>query len=280
CYITVENFDAERAVYQRLLDYLGKRRVKGVALVPYSGQAHASDDPQKQALDLRSEPTTIKPVTVSYPPISNPGISVSGAPTDYSSRSAYSDHLESIPRNNKQTGKQVDYETVLSRYVASLAKDNRTTDILALYSGEIKKYPDEQGLYEQMLQWLGQTNLVDEQLRVYQQALRTFPSTTWHDRLARWFVRNSRTKEFEALSRELLAKVNDKESEAYLQEFIKGGVNADPASFDAKLYVALYSLAHQRFPHNLQFVTGLLQFYVAHQQWEQWRTLVAEYYFE
>jgi hypothetical protein len=47
---------------------------------------------------------------------------------------------------------------------------------------EIKKYPGEQALYEQMLQWLGQTNLVDEQLRVYQEALRAFPSTTWRDR--------------------------------------------------------------------------------------------------
>jgi hypothetical protein len=29
---------------------------------------------------------------------------------------------------------EVDYETVLQRYVASLAKDNRTSDILALYA--------------------------------------------------------------------------------------------------------------------------------------------------
>ena len=53
-----------------------------------------------------------------------------------------------------QTG-SVDYATVLARYVASLDKENRTPDILALYANEIKKYGDEQGLYEQMLQWLG-----------------------------------------------------------------------------------------------------------------------------
>ncbi|HEX3250693.1 MAG TPA: tetratricopeptide repeat protein [Pyrinomonadaceae bacterium] len=281
CYITVQNFDAERAVYQRILDYLGQHRIKGVTLVPHSGQSATSNDPQRQqqVLDLRSEPTTVKPVTVSYPPIS--GISLPGESTDsnYPSSSSYPDYLESVPRDNKRAS-SVDYQTVLSRYVASLAKDNRTTDILALYSGEIKKYPDEQGLYEQMLQWLGQTNLVDEQLRIYQQALRTFPTTTWQDRLARWFILQRRTTEFEAFSRELLAKVNDKEAERYLQEFVSGGVNAEPASFGAKLYVALYSLAHQRFPHNLQFVNGLLQYYVAHQQWEQWRKLVAEYYFE
>ncbi|HJS22961.1 MAG TPA: tetratricopeptide repeat protein [Pyrinomonadaceae bacterium] len=279
CYIAVHNFDRERAVYQRILDYLGQRRVKGLALV----QASTSIDPQQQqqALDLRSEPTTVKPRTIDYPPISNTGINYSGLSTDTDSYDQYSsgfypDYLESI----KAQSSSVDYQTVLSRYVASLARDNRTADILALYSAEIKKYPEEQGLYEQMLQWLGQTNLVDEQLRVYQQALRTFPSTTWHDRLARWFIRQKRTTEFETLSRDLLAKVNDKEAERYLQEFVQGNVNADPASFDAKLYVALYSLAHQRFPHNLHFVSGLLQFYRAHKQWDQWRMLVAEYYFE
>src|SRR5689334_11712676 len=285
CYIAVQNSDQERAVYQRILDYLGKHRVKGVALV---SQASASTDPQgkQQALDLRSEPTTVKPIPVAYPPISNPGIIYPGASAetysyvDYSSKPAYPDYLESADEPNTEQSSTVDYQTVLSRYVASLAKDNRTADILALYSNEIKKYPDEQGLYEQMLQWLGQTNLVDEQLKVYQQALRTFPSTTWHDRLACWFIRQKRTTEFEALSRELLAKVNDQEAERYLQEFISGNVNADPASFDAKLYVALYSLAHERFPHNQHFVSGLLQFYSAHQQWEQWRKLVAEYYFE
>ncbi|HEX6045892.1 MAG TPA: tetratricopeptide repeat protein [Pyrinomonadaceae bacterium] len=282
CYIAVSRFDDERAAYQRILDYLGKHKVKGETLAPGSSQASESTDSEnKPALDARSEPTTVKPVTAYYPPISNPG-SDDSAP-DYYSGYSFPDYLEDVQLDSDESDTQVstvDYQTVLSRYVASLAKDNRTADILALYSAELKKYPDEEGLYEQMLQWLGQTNLVDEQLRVYQEALRSFPSTTWQDRLARWFIRQRRTAEFETFSRELLAKVNDAEAERYLQEFIQGNKNADPASFDAKLYVALYSLAHQRFPHNLHFVSGLLNYYSAHKQWDQWRMLVAEYYFE
>ena len=282
CYVTVRKYDEERAVYQRILDHLGQHRVKGVPLVSYADQASASDDPQtkQQALDLKAEPTTVKPVVITYPPISNIGINFSAASANsdsYNEYSSYSlpDYLESPEQSTS-----VDYQTVLSRYVGSLARENRTADILALYSAEIKKYPEEQGLYEQMLQWLGQTNMVDQQLRVYQDALRAFPSTTWQDRLARWFIRQKRTAEFETLSRELVAKLNDQEAERYLQEFVIGKWNADPSSFDAKLYVALYSLAHQRFPHNLHFVSGLLQFYSGHKQWEQWRMLVAEYYFE
>src|SRR2546423_804368 len=64
-------------------------------------------------------------------------------------------------RNSTARPSSVDYATVISRYVASLDKENRTPEILALYRSEIKKYEAEQGLYEQMLEWLGQTNMVE-----------------------------------------------------------------------------------------------------------------------
>src|SRR5205807_893796 len=68
--------------------------------------------------------------------------------------------------------------------------------------------------------------------------------------------------------------------EEYLRKFVDSGASADAATFDANLYQSLYLLTHERFPHNLSFVNGLLKFYSAHKQSEQWRALVAEYYFE
>ncbi|HJT27928.1 MAG TPA: tetratricopeptide repeat protein [Pyrinomonadaceae bacterium] len=276
-YIAMKKYDAERALYVRILDYLGQHRAKDEPLVQ-SANTTADQNEQTQALNALSEPTTVKPSVIAYPPISNSGVNyttsapVEGSYNTYSS--SYSDQLTSSTSEDEDTS-EVDYETVLQRYVSSLAKDNRTSDILALYANEIKKYPAEQGLYEQMLQWLGQTNLVDEQLRVYQEALRAFPSTTWRDRLARWYVRQQRTKEFEALSRDVVAKVDDVEAEKFLHEFID-----IKSSFDAQLYFALYSVAHQRFPHNLNFVNGLLKFHSEHKQWDKWRALISEYYFE
>ena len=273
-YIVTEKYDAERALYTRILDYLGKHRAKGAPLIPRPGP---SADQNQQALNALSEPTAVKPSVVAYPPISNQGINYTiTAPSEDSYNNESSSFSDQLTSDEEGDENQVDYETVLQRYVASLAKDNRTSDILALYSSEIKKYPGEQVLYEQMLQWLGQTNMVDEQLRVYQEALRAFPSTTWNDRLARWYVRQQRTKEFDALSRDLIAKLDDAEAESYLKEFIDSKV----ASFDSQLYLALYTVAHQRFPHNLNFVKGMLRFYSEHQQWQQWRALIAEYYFE
>src|SRR6185369_9429211 len=210
----------ERALYVRILDYLGQHRAKDKPLIHSES---TDENEQTQALNALSEPTTVKPPVIAYPPISNPGVNYTiSTPNEgsYNTSSSYSDQLISADEDDSDG---IDYETVLQRYVSSLAKDNRTRDILALYANEIKKYPDEQALYEQMLQWLGQTNLVDEQLRVYQEALRAFPSTTWRDRLARWYVRQKRSKEFEALSRDVVAKVDDAEAEKYLREFIDNG---------------------------------------------------------
>jgi cellulose synthase operon protein C len=173
----------------------------------------------------------------------------------------------------------VTYSDVLARYVSSLAAENRTEEILSLYAGEIRKYPGEQGLYEQMLQWLGQTNLFDEQTRVYKDALARFPTERWRDRLARWMLRRERRRDFESYSRELISKLEDDEAERYLEKFAGASAGADDSGFESNFYLGLYSLAHERFPGDLRFVQGLLNFYAAHKRWDEYQKLLAEYYF-
>lgn len=297
-YIAAGKFAEERALYQRILDYIGQHRRDGTPLVPSSAKPLLTTT-SAAALAVDAEPTEVTP-TVNYEPSAwNVGIKIpdetDSAANDESSTARYSnpqypDYLAisnnslnaRTKRSRNSPGKldSVDYATVLSRYVASLDKENRQPEILALYAAEIKKYGDEQGLYEQMLQWLGQTNMVEQQLRVYQETLKKFPTTIWRDRMARWFLRQKRNQEFEAFSRDLLAKLDDQSAEEYLRKFVDSGASADPASFDANLYRSLYLLTHERFPHNLSFVNGLLKFYSAHKQWDRWRALVAEYYFE
>jgi tetratricopeptide (TPR) repeat protein len=308
-YIAAGKSDEERATYQRIMDYLGKKRPQGMPLMP--GSQQMSDDEnrsaRRQVLNISSEPTEVKPSPADYNATSYSGIEIpreSGDEVDssYSQDSKYEDYLDQ-PVNFKSSSSDddgssdegsderrhqrrinhassVDYPTVLERYVSSLAKDNRTGDILALYSAEIKKYPQEPALYEQMLQWLGQTNLVEEQLRVYQEALKQFPTMLWRDRMARWFLRFGRKQEFASFSRAILESLDDDEMESYLDQFVGSDFAAAPSSFDANLYLGLYSFAHERFPHDLRFVQGLLKFYSVHDQWEPWRKLMAEYYFE
>jgi tetratricopeptide (TPR) repeat protein len=296
CYVALGRAEDERAVYRRIMDYLGERREHGSSLVPAAGQSHtgAGDGEQRATLDIYPEPTETKPSPVAYPPQSNRGIdipaaeSAEGTSPDYNnySGSPYTDYLNGIsfkPQGDSVKaggGEAVTYASVLERHIASLAREKRTEAILSLYADELKKYPDEQGLYEQMLQWLGQTNLLEEQLKVHRQALQKFPTTLWRDRLARWFLRRERKQEFETFSRELLEQLGDREVQEYLSEFVHDRTGANSSTFEAQLYLGLYTLAHERFPHNLNFVNGLLKFYNAHGRRDEWRNLMAEYYFE
>ncbi|HWW76229.1 MAG TPA: hypothetical protein VNZ44_12580, partial [Pyrinomonadaceae bacterium] len=296
CYLLLGRHDEERAVYGRVLDYLGRHREGKSPLVPASTR------------DALSEPTASSPAPVEYPPKrSNPGIRAGEDKGDasgyygyyYYDRPAYRDFLATAEEQQDDGGAESDdeaagavegesdnatvppvkvtYTDVLARYVASLAKENRTEDVLALYAGEIRKHLEEQGLYEQMLQWLGQTNLFEEQSRVYREALGRFPGETWRDRLARWLLRRERGKEFEDFSRELVGKLDDREAERYLEQFIDAKATA--AGPEANLYLGLYSLAHERFPEDINLVRGLLKFYAAHERRDDYRRLLAEYYF-
>jgi len=278
-YIHRGDFEKERALYQRMLDHLGQKRAAGARLLPHAADRDTGDySGQYNSIPAISEPAELKPALIDYPPASSPGIHIEDDGDEVRGVGRMS-RYDRDDAGWRQSG-TVTYAAVLERYVASLAKENRTADVLALYTGEIKKYPDEQGLYEQMLQWLGQTNLVAEQLRIYREALKQFPTALWSDRLARWFVRRERSQEFESFSRELLEKLNDQEIQIYLGKFIQRGASAAASNFDASLYLGLHRLAHERFPHNLSFVEGLLRYYSGHNQWQQWQSLVAEYYLE
>lgn len=265
-FIAAKQFDKEREIYQKLLDFLGK-----------------TDQPKFPDSTLPTESenadlTQVKPQISSVPPESNQGINVSKPKKRddyyyYEPPPVYSDFLSA------ETS-EIAYSEVLTRFVGSLGRENKTQEILNLYAAETAKYPAEQKLYEQMLQWLGQTNLAERQLEVYQNALRNFPEKSWKHRFARWLIRNQRTTEFEDFSRSIIATFDDTEAEGYLRQFIDGKEIFDAKSFDAQLFFALYSLAHERFPHNIAFVRGLLRFYKQNKMEAEWRKLLAEYYFE
>src|SRR5262249_22508264 len=141
CYINYGRYAEERALYQRAIDRLGKRRSKDRPLIPTWESARIDEvcTPRPTMITARSgsDSTGAKDEQAGYARMTRSGAV----------------RLK-LRKNADEDG--VSYAFVLSRYVASLAREYRTAEILALYSGEINKYPDEQGLYEQRLQWLGQ----------------------------------------------------------------------------------------------------------------------------
>jgi predicted Zn-dependent protease len=334
-YLAAGKHREEQEIYARILDYLGRRAsVSNAPLFDASdaaknktgaarprqnieAKANNEDEASPPARNAQRTPrsstsgsadlTAVKPSLSEYPPKSNAGVNIPSIQEEAAteSNSIYHDYMTLVEERDANSANalrrdankpRVTYGEVLARYVASLAAENRTSDILAVYSGEIKKHPRESRLYEEMLEWLGQTNLVGEQLRVYREALRQFSTTSWRDRLARYFLRRERKREFSAFATQLLSKLDEDEVSDFLNKFARDKSdaasedetsdeadavnNADETNFDALLSLALYSQAHARFPHNMNFVEGLLGIYAARKQWAQWRKLAAQYYFE
>src|SRR5262245_64206956 len=128
------------------MDHLGKRRSKNKPLIP-AWESGGID-----------ELTSHRPTTITYPP-SGDDTRAKDEEAGYSSVTRFSAVPLKLRKNSDEDN--VSYAFALSRYVASLARENRTAEILALYSGEINKYHDEKGIYEQRLYWLGDTDVVE-----------------------------------------------------------------------------------------------------------------------
>lgn len=261
-FVAVKREDKAREIYRKILDYLGRQNKMRA--------------PEKEPeIDFNDDSTEkINPKNVGS---RNEGINIpSETPKDN-----YDYHYDETPKLNDYLARkkeEIFYCEVLEKIIASLAEEKKTSEILKLYSEEIAKYPTEEWLYERRLGWLERTNLTAEQFEFYKTALARFQTGKWRDRLARFFVRNKRNDEFAELSEEIIGSTGDAEAQKYLAEFING--KFEQTDFEKQLYLKLYESAHERFPHNIVFVKGLLGFYKINKRTADWRALSAEYYFE
>lgn len=282
-YITTGEEEKELFVYKEILDYLGKNVKAGELFRDTKNDKnrkhYVRDDYENESQTRKDiepptlvEPTNYKPET-SFPEFKQ-GLKINQPSED--KENYYYEYEELSFSDYLAESQDINYKLVLNRYVFKLNKKNRTKEIIEFFNGEIKKYPKEELLYEQLLQWLGQTNLVEDQLAVYQSAIKAFPTTSWYDRLARWLLRQSRNEEFAVYSKELLSKFDEERVADYLSKFITSYTSND---FDKKLYLSLYKYAHNRFPQNRSFVQGLLNYYSFYKEIDKWQALVGKYYF-
>ncbi|MCD9186510.1 MAG: tetratricopeptide repeat protein [Pyrinomonadaceae bacterium] len=261
-FIAVENEEKAREIYQKNLDFLGKQ-----------GKFHAVKKQETyEDFDSEDEETNEK-----VSPDKTQGINI--PTTEKPQTEYYTGESEGRFHDYLAQGEdEIVYADILEKLVSLYSKDKKTGEILALYSNEIRKYPNQEWLYEERLAWLEQTSLTEEKLEFYKLALEKFQTRSWQDKLARFFVREKWNDDFVAFSEDLMGKLNDEEVADYLSKF------AEPKQFQGELekqiYFKLYTSAHEKFPHNVFFVSGLLQFYKNHGQPEDWRKLCAEYYFE
>lgn len=266
-FIVKKENEKARRVYQKILDRLGKKRQPLFQSETQNEEEVIFSETSRESANSRDE-IVERNIGINIP---NPEKTPSN---DYYYENGENKFHDYVGRENEK----ITYGEVLEKYVSSLAAEEKTLEILALYSAEISKYPDEEKLYELRLSRLVQNDIADEQLQVYKTALARFQNATWRDKLARFFLRENRNAEFAEFAEDLIGKLDDEETKKFLYEFINSNTNGK--NFSQYLYLKLYLKAHQRFPHNIHFINGLLQFYKSEERFEEWRKLSAENYFE
>ncbi|MCI0486123.1 MAG: hypothetical protein L0229_05935 [Blastocatellia bacterium] len=276
-YVALKDRANERAQLAGLLDRLARNRPKGMPLVHASPKRWSYGvSPQVDQLIDRIR-YNIEAYSDTYDPTDE-----SDSPDIYSD--SYTDESDDESYYQQDSGTRSEnaptYSSVLERYVSSLAAEDKKTETVAFFWAEIKKHPREEGLYERFLRWLGQAQLVGEQLRAYDSAIRQFDSNTWYHRLARWYVRQKRGRELNNYSRQLINIFDEEEITEYLYRFAGYGATAagDQLNWDERLAFDLYSYSHQRFPRNLFFVRGMLT-YLGKHDLPGWERLSSQYYF-
>jgi predicted Zn-dependent protease len=148
-----------------------------------------------------------------------------------------------------------EYAQVLQRYVSRLRQLNRIGDALALYRAEIDRNPNDPGLYDALVAFLGSNPRAPEIEQVYRRAMQRFPDSSWRHKLARYYLRNRMASELQTLSHEMVDTFSGSEVESYVADIVPDG------SLDRRLQLEINLYAANRFPHDLRFVHNLIGLY-------------------
>jgi predicted Zn-dependent protease len=141
------------------------------------------------------------------------------------------------------------YAQTLDRYLARLVALHRLPDAVAVLRGELDRNPQDPGLYERLANFLEQNALNANEEAVYQRAVEQFQDTNWYGKLARYYLREKRNSDYNALTRKVAGIFTGTDLEVFLDQA--------PAP-DRTLALQVNLHAHQRFPHDLRFVERLI----------------------
>src|SRR6185369_10051475 len=201
-YVALKDRAGERAVLAELLDRLARNQPKGVPLIPVSPKhwSYGVTPPIENLIDKIKY--NIEAYSDTYDPTEDKsaGNENDNQAEDNQAESEVTDTDSRAVEAEAKRG--ITYSSVLERYVSSLGEDEKKNETVAFFWGEIKKHPKEEGLYERFLRWLGQAQLINEQLKAYDSAIKQFDSNTWYHRLGRWYVREKRGKELTRYSKQ------------------------------------------------------------------------------
>jgi predicted Zn-dependent protease len=166
-----------------------------------------------------------------------------------------------------------EYARVLDRYLARLVELKEIPQALGLLRRELDHNPDDPGLYERLAVFLDQNRLGVEQEEIYRRAMARFSDRSWYHKLARLYLRQKKTAEFEKLTQDAVRIFQGSELEHYFQSLVGG---------TAEMYLHLNLYANRRFPHNPVFVRNLLTAYMRVETHDEaaWEAVLRQHWFE
>jgi len=147
-----------------------------------------------------------------------------------------------------------EYQQILDRYLGRLTMVKQYPQALAVLRKELDRNPNDPLLYARLADFLQQNNLGAEQEEVYQKAITRFHDENFYDKLARFYLRTKRQKDYDTLSKTVVDTFAGTDLESYFSS-AKGPWPQE--SLQLNLY------AHKRFPHELVFTRNLLTAYQA-----------------
>ncbi len=166
-----------------------------------------------------------------------------------------------------------EYARVLERYLARLVELKEVPQALGVLRRELDHNPDDPGLYERLAVFLDQNRLGVEQEEIYRRAMARFSDRSWYHKLARLYLRQKKTAEFEKLTQDAVRIFQGSELEHYFQSLVGG---------TAEMYLRLNLYANRRFPHNPVFVRNLLTAYMRVETHDEaaWEAVLRQHWFE
>jgi tetratricopeptide (TPR) repeat protein len=148
-----------------------------------------------------------------------------------------------------------EYAQVLQRYISRLSQLNRIPDALAVYRAEIDRNPNDPGLYDGLVAFLGANQRANEIEQIYRRAMQRFQDPSWQHKLARFYLRNRMSNELQTLSHQMIDTFSGSAVEAYMADVVADG------SLERRLQLEINLYALNRFPHDLRFVHNLIGLY-------------------
>jgi tetratricopeptide (TPR) repeat protein len=191
-----------------------------------------------------------------------------------SPRTAQAFQVEPSGASAPQGPRSPEYARVLERYLARLTALRQINQAIAVLRHEMDRNPNDPGIYQRLATFLEQNQLGAEQEEVYRLAIAQFQSTSWYDKLARFYIRYRRDAEFEKLTQQVVKIFKGSDLEGYFNGVVNGR--------SPELYLRVNQYANQRFPHDPVFVRNLLQAYSRKETLDRvaWETLLRAHWAE